>query len=497
MKWLRFASRTSLSQIFLLIILVSSFIFGLYDLNQPMIAEGDSYSRALIGKKLFEKNVLFDVNSTNVWLPLHFTLINLPAWFGFELFYGQRLITLALSCLSIAAIFYYTKTNTKGNATAILASVLFAILPIRYVLATQTLSEPIFVFFFIFSVYFLTNGKNNFKNNLAFIGTFFISGILRFESWIFVPVILAFIWLDEERSKKDKNTLTTMIAIVPTAWIIQNFFARGNFLSFFKEKYEIAANNPIPSFYNWGLSMSNWLQQLQKSLPMLYLLLAGHQLSAFFKKPTPKRAIFYLTPIYLFLSLVLQVYFGTMEWFPLRYLLIPISFTIPIVAESIVSIFEYYIKTIFKAKKWLAILTTILVVILFYSLVKENKFIAQKTQRQLTTLAFLSLEEESHLSADKYQKIKSFNSVVLQLKKHYPNISFVEFFYSNENRSWQDQALFYMLDSFGVDLPKESYKQSHHSQNIVVWEKEPNEIEPYWLDEFEVLYENQHYYLIR
>lgn len=497
MKWFRFASRVSLSQILLLLILASSFVFGLSDLSQPMIAEGDSYSRALIGKKLFEKNIFFDINSTNVWLPLHFTIINLPAWLGFDLFYGQRLITLAISCLSIVAIFYYTKTNTKSNSTAILASALFAILPIRYTLATQTLSEPIFVFFFICSVYFLTNSKNDLKNNFAFIGSFFISGMLRFESWVFTPVIFAFIWLDEKRSKKNKSILSILIAIVPIAWVIQNFFARGNFFSFFKEKYEIAANHPIPSFYNWDLAMSNWLHQLLKSLPILYLFLAGHQLSSFFKNPSPKKAIFYLTPLYLFLSLVLQVYFGTMEWFPMRYLLIPITFTIPIVAESIVSILNHYLKEIFAAKKWHAILMTILIVILFYSLIKESKFLAQKTHQQLTTLAFLSLEEESHMSPEKHQKIKSFNLVVSHLKKYHLDISFLEFFYSNENRSWQDQALFYTLDTFGVDLPKESYKQNHHSQNIAVWEKEPNGIEPYWLNEFEVLYENQHYYLIK
>lgn len=156
------STRLKTTDFLLIIILAIALFFGAKQLALPMIAEGDAYSRALIGKKLIENHTFFQLSATNVWLPLHFSIINIPHWLGFDLFFGQRAITMLISLGGIMAIYFLTTEYYQNKTISLLASSLFAFFPLRMVLADQTLSESIFITFFIFFCYFLIKDKKTF-----------------------------------------------------------------------------------------------------------------------------------------------------------------------------------------------------------------------------------------------------------------------------------------------------------------------------------------------
>lgn len=489
--------KKTLNTILLTILIVTLFVLGLNDIKMPMIAEGDAYSRALIAKEMFDQHQLFQFDNTSVWLPLHFSLINFPALFGIEIFFGQRFITMVIGIASVLSMYFYTRELTGKKTVALLSSAFFAFFPLRFFLSTQTLSEGIFVAFFLIALYFLLQKQKTLTTDLLFIISFSAASLIRFESWFFVPMIIGYVVLSPEFTKKRKLTYLSFPIIAPILWIISSSKSEAEMFSFFFEKYSMAQSNPNPNFYNWQLSWRGWESQLQLIFPSILVLACAPQFTDLFKDLNPKKVFLYLTPVYLFATLVLQVFLGTMEWFPARYLLIPTTFLFPILALSTVNglIFSYNFlkrKQLFWQKVFMLVFLSSFIFIIYQDFLRSQDF----TYKQLTIASFLSLPNASHISEEDYEKIYSFNSLKNFIEKNSSESSEIDYFYSENNRSWQDQALFYQLKRPGKDLAKSTFSTVHNIKNVIIWEREPDKKEPHWQSRFKILFENYHYYII-
>lgn len=485
---------------FLLSLLIGVlFWFGYQGLQMPMIAEGDAYARALIANGLIARKLFFEYTINSLWPPLHFTLLNLPSWLGVNLMFGQRLASLIFSLLSVVALYFYSYEHLKKRNLALLASVLFGLLPLRHFISTQTLSEGVFIFFLLMTNIFLLKKRHLNRNTAVATIFLFLAGLIRFEAWLFLPVMFSNLVVSNQLSFKQKLAcawayLTPFLIVL---WL--NLKSFGTAFPYFELKYLIAQATPIPEYYHLQLTLTSWLNQLFKAFPFFFLILIAPAYRNLMKKLTPQKALFYLTPLYFYLLLILQVYLGTMEWFPMRYLLIPIVFVIPILAKVIWEIGEFSVKYFKSRAGWWPKALLVILLILLLILAKESYFEArEKTKLQLTTLSFLSVRDETELDAPRQQKYADFFLLLETIKKLGTEKIFIEYYYSETERSWQDQALFYLLETFGVDSAKSKYQHLHQPENLVVWEKEPaTEKERWWRESFEIIYENSHYLIIK
>lgn len=312
--------------ILLSLIVVSTIIWGLIQIEQPMIAEGDAYSRAMSSKAAFiNKPIILKLNP---WLPLHFIILDTANYFTIKnIYYTQRLITLILSSISTISLYAYTKEYFKKKNIALIAVVLYATLPIRMYLSTQTMSESMFLLFFITSLYFFL--KLNTKNIYLFLIFINLSHAMRYESWLLLPLFFFAIVINRKLSNKQKTISILGSLLFPLGWLGINQYVYGNTYRFITEKYSIAQSGENEFYFNLSLTIQEWQEKLLQIFPISLLLISFTSIKDSTMRLNNRNIVFYLTPVCLYLSLIVQVYFGTMEWFPQRYLLLSTTLLLP------------------------------------------------------------------------------------------------------------------------------------------------------------------------
>ncbi|MDH5533146.1 MAG: glycosyltransferase family 39 protein [Candidatus Pacebacteria bacterium] len=477
-----------------ILFLSTLFIFSLLEITNPMIGEGDAYSRAIISKRLFDKGQLFNLGITNTWLPLHFSLLNILSSFNLNIFTSQRIVTSIFSILSIYSLYLYSKEVFKDQKVAILSGVIFGLLPLRIILSTQTLSETTFLFFFILAMLFLIK-RHTTKNLLFFMILFNLSAAIRFESWLIIPLIILYLILNNKINKNIKFLYFLSLLLFPITWIINNFKDNGTLFYFFNNKYNIAQRTTINEFYNLNLSIKAWEGQLLQLFPIEILIITIFSYKYLFKKLTLKKAFSYFLPIYLYIILILQVFLGTMEWFPHRYLLIPLTFLIPILANYLIIVSKKIIKAYKKNnKKYLFILIGLIIISLslysYSELYKSN-------QKILTILSFHNLKEDNPTNNFHIENKQYFDQIVKEInKQNFSNKKNIKYFYRDKYRTFHDQALFYFTDSDGYDVNKNKINTENLNNFIIVWEREYNKFENELPSHLTKAYENKNYFIL-
>jgi hypothetical protein len=203
---------------------------------------------------------------------------------------------------------------------------------------------------------------------------------------------------------------------------------------------------------------------------------------------TEDNLFYFVLPIYLFFALVIQVFLGTMEWFPVRYLLVPIVFLIPIISILLHDLLSLVVSKVKMEKKAIVIFIILLISMVFY---KKN-FINMRNN--LTTSSFLRITDNPTLDIKETDSFQ--NLVGLGNKMNSRGFDYAEYYFRIYNRSWHDQALSYMFNIKINDWSKESFAKKHDSGSLVIWEKEIELSENEFLNLFDIIYENDGYYLL-
>jgi len=218
----------------------------------------------------------------------------------------------------------------------------------------------------------------------------------------------------------------------------------------------------------------SWKEKLVESIGLLpfIITLVGFYLkiSKLFNnnRPNKNQIIGILLPFFFFFSLVFQVFVGSMEWFPHRYLLFSISFAIPFFTEGL----------LFLLKKEIIFLplSLTIVTILFFQYV--SVFI--KTQ------AFI-IEGNSII-------VKNMKQVISFINLN--SIERVQYVYRSDNRFWLDNQFYFGLQDFSSGGQSvEEYTQSSCDKEIVIVAEKSDEnllSRPYHL-----LFENYHFIVFK
>lgn len=463
---------------FLSLIVIGVCLIHVSELISPMIAEPDAYSRVLSAFADKNNDTLF-ITYPSAWLPLHSSLLVISLYIYNNIYISPRVITLIFSLLTIVIMYPYSQLffKSRNARLALFTCLLFGLFPLNFYLATTTMSEPIFIFFLIASLVLLIP-QRHFNDYLAGIFILNIATGIRYEAWFILPFIWCFL-LTKDLTVQKKLLLFMGTLVFPVVWVYLNFTSSDHSLYFFTSKQAIAAQTPNPLYWDFFSSLKAWLFSLNNVFPLSLLCLAiVGAFSTLYKNVKKDQILLAVLPIYLFFSLVFQVYFGTMEWLPHRYLSILISLAFPLVGSGI-----YYFYLVLKEvrlppmliKGVLLGMLSFFYVILFrhtkQSIQLDNTYTDQEMQDMFAVKKYLSD------SSSEFSK----------------NISY--FYPSETNRRWLNPGFFYFFnpetDINRVYPISQLEHQSHEQFNI--YEK-PFEVDyvPYQIEnsEYEVVYSN-------
>lgn len=345
----------------LIILCALTFLISYPSLIKPMLTDDDAYARVLIAADNIRHNRLFEPNLT-IWLPLHFLILQASLYIYNDIFISPRIITLIFSVFSVFLFYYYSifiEERLELKYFSVLSTILYIFFPLRIVLSTHTLSEPIFLTLLLVALFYLFRKK---PNTILFLFFLNLAHAVRFESWFILPLL----WIPLIFNKKYNFTRKIFelvgSCLFPILWVYIDFIERGILFGFLREKYHIAQLIIQPTYSNFSLSYDTWWQNLLTVYPLLYLMLGFVGILYALKK---KVSLFLITiilvPIYLFFTLVIQVFLGTMEWYPVRYLFMSVSLFIPFTALGILIVS----KKMFTINKYLTGIVFIFFLVIF------------------------------------------------------------------------------------------------------------------------------------
>lgn len=460
-------------------------------LKQPMIAEADAYSRANISLERAQDGLFFN-NYGGSWLPLYSTImVSLLTIFPFS-FLTLKFSTLVFSLSSILAIYFYTKAFIQNRLVALLSSLFFTLLPLRIFLSTQTLTESVFVFFILVSLALIAKSSLSYKKIILSLLFLNIAHGIRYESWIILPLVWSFI-ISKPINFKKKFFYFFCSTLFPIYWLYLNHLNHGDFLMFFREKHRVAQIQKTFDYFNLNLAITNWGKKLLRVFSPFFIVVSFFSLSSIFKKISLKKIIFFGLPFYYFFALVAQVFFGTMEWFPTRYLLIPISFLIPLLALSVFQISKKL--NLIQKKHTLGKIFSVLVVFCLAFLFQRNYLKMVRNTRDEITVNSLMQNYDSSSPAEQKPLYRNFLNLINQCELSCNNQ--VVFLYRDTGRSYLSEALFYFLNQSPIVFPKSALTERSSKNEFYVWEKSENREDDTPPENFQIVYENYNFYILR
>lgn len=320
----------------LLCLLVAGYCFLHFSspllLKQPMISSADGYSRLVEGISTY-----FHPDSHGyIWLPGHretlalFIALN-PTHAEFQ----SRFLSWIILPIVSSITFLFVFLRTKKFSISLIAAAFYLVNPLTINLSTQTLSENVWLLFISISILLLSQKSKK----LWFIGIIFwiLSQTVRYESWYLSPIILL-IFYGFHKNIKATVIFAVVCIIFPIYWLLTTYFYTGNIFYYWHEKMFQASKGPPDIYYHLIPSLQAWWLPLQYiiSIPVIsvFLICSIFQIK--------QKNYLSLLAISTFFLLVLQVYLGTMEYFPARYLSI-VPFATIIVIFTVIGKSKYFL----------------------------------------------------------------------------------------------------------------------------------------------------------
>ena len=321
---------------YLVLILIISLVFSLLLLEFDLyyVSDNDVFARVM---GIINYDGIKSVNFNSVWLPfykiifgsIYFFLPNISSIFLLNIFF---------SSLGIFGIYLFSKSIFKDINISLLSITAYLYFPLRTLLSVLPLTETFFTSLLIFSLYFLSKITSKYYY-IFFSLTYFLMTGLRFEAWYLIPFFLIII-LMLKISKKKKLVMMISMILFPLLYLLINLITKDNALFFLGRKMLYADLGSIDNYYSIPYAFKGWFSQLRMVYPLSFLLLYFHGIYLVYQEKKVLSSLISLIPIYLFFMLVVQVYLGTMEWFPARYLLPVLVLTFPYLSLSLITLFK-------------------------------------------------------------------------------------------------------------------------------------------------------------
>lgn len=349
------------------------FTFGLairiiWILNMNCAFEGDSNAR-LRGvyewcelhtqiPRLFFLSILYPSVD---WLPLHYYLNGLVIKLTGDTIYAPRLLAALFGSATVIPL-YKLCLQKFTEKTGIIAIFLFTFYGAYTLISTQIMSEPFYLFFLLYSLYFfekylqLHQGKYLFLLGLSLV----CCSLLRYEGWIFCLLITALITISHKwKWQHLLGFITVAISGIVYVMVLEHLRGMPPLYGILHSDAEVKE-----LFDSQGRNLWTQFYLLRYSFIPFYFLAAGYFLWS--KRGEPKPNLLYsFAPYFLpLLALIAKLCQFTITP-QYRYLMLYMLPALPFIANLICLGFEYYKFSL--APKILSI--GIIMVVMNYSLV--------------------------------------------------------------------------------------------------------------------------------
>jgi len=331
--------------IYFSIIMAIALLLRLYFFNSSPLDHSDASARLWMAQEWGRG--FFQIKS-GAWLPFHFYILgNVISFFGNPLITG-RIVTIIFSVATLLPLYLIVDMLNLSKQNKFISIFIYTISMYVILLSVQPFSESVFVFFILFSFYFYLKYMScGFKYGKWFLLTVIFLNLasgIRYEAWLFTLFLFSVILF----KKKYIEALIFLASsyLFPLSWIRSNCIYSTGCFSFFQVNIDTA------TYYRKLFDISFWKVLLWISLTIVKLL-------GFYTIPLYILGfiIFLKTRKYFFLLAVgfipcllfLQIFFGSMEWLPNRYLVLFYVLSIPLYSEALILLWKLskYHKLIF------------------------------------------------------------------------------------------------------------------------------------------------------
>lgn len=202
----------------IIVLVVLTFIARIFVIFNFDNKPGDSAHHVEAALRILEDPGLlvnFDANASvayNYWLALSLYLWNQPLL-------SPRLATVIFG-IGIMVPFYFLIRMLFNSRIAFCSGLLLVFYPLHVLQSGYTTSDVVYQFFLISSLYYLFK----FKQDKGRLTTLFaaalllnIAAVLRFESWIFIPVLSLFLY---NEGKKYSLMFFFLSLVLPCVWLL-------------------------------------------------------------------------------------------------------------------------------------------------------------------------------------------------------------------------------------------------------------------------------------
>ena len=334
-----------------------------YQLSQPMLAETDAFSRAssALDKHISHNHTIISFFTNAIWLPGFFSIMNLA-----QDFFGQSILTLRATVLVIQSLavlplwkisIWLNKRLKAGDWYPWLVLGLFTINPLRAILATATLTEPIFLTILLFSIAAWLPSKTQspvqrWLASLITLAWLFLAQSIRFEAWYLIPFWWWLILSEPLLKKPQKWFLILLTILYPVIAMANQYFLQSHNFEFSNTQYlQANVNVPLPGEY-YRIFPSIW-RVIQPTLTAfsfsgVILGLLGSFLAwklVWKNKPAHQPPYdwasfltLWLLPSSFVLMLIFQVFAGLITGIYLRYFLMTVILGLPWISFGIIKL---------------------------------------------------------------------------------------------------------------------------------------------------------------
>jgi 4-amino-4-deoxy-L-arabinose transferase-like glycosyltransferase len=220
-------NRTKIA-IFVLIILAASIRFAIIfnSDNAPSHAVGNVI-QAVDMLDSGQRGLIFDGNTS----VLYYYLLAAILHFWHDPIFVPRILT-ALFGIFLVIPYYFLIKMLFEEDIAFYSSILLVLYPIHAIQSTVTTSSAVFYFFFFGCLYYFFKFKEKEKIIwLIFSAVLFnIAAMLRFESWIFIPILTIFLYKNGFRYAM---LFLSLSLVLPSVWLyLCQYYHHNAFYSF-------------------------------------------------------------------------------------------------------------------------------------------------------------------------------------------------------------------------------------------------------------------------
>jgi hypothetical protein len=197
------------------------------------------------------------LNPSRDWLPLHFYLVGLVSYIFHDLVYTPRLFTLLISVFTLVPLYKACRLRFNQQ-TANIAVAILAFYGMHIFLSGLILSETFYIFFLMWCYYFIEKYRIEEHDTkwVILIGLSLVACcLLRYEAWIFAPLVIVIVPFIKKISLKNLLLLllipSSAVCFVMLCFVLQGEHPlRGLLFS----DFEVKLNNKLtggPDYTNF------------------------------------------------------------------------------------------------------------------------------------------------------------------------------------------------------------------------------------------------------